>query len=485
MARVTTTTAMIPAVAVAIPVGETPAARAVATAEPTDAVLSVPDSPLRLTFAYGVGVNPAEPVLIYGLGRSGRGVARFLAAHGQRPDWLDARPGSDDDALTRDLALERGDVSRAYATVVAAPGVPIDHPDLETLRRGGAEVIGEVVLAARMRPDLPMVGVTGTAGKGSTTVLIAHLLRVCGLNALEGGNIDPPLLDVVDHAEVAVVELSSFQLERVPGLRLPVAVITNLGVDHLDRHRTVGAYHAAKLAITAGQEAGDVLVVPAGLNLSTHATVQSFDPAHLRLADGTAVMDGAELPNGIHPANAAAALLATEAMLRHLSRPADANVLADGLRSARPVAGRFETVARVGGVQFIEDSIATRTIAVQAALERATPPVVWLVGGRDKGAELEPLRRAAQGRVTRVIAFGEDGPALAAQLRLPFDTVSGVDGDDTMRRAARAGLDALPGHGTVLLAPIGTSFDQFRDYKARGDAFRRAAQALMPTEAPA
>ncbi|WP_240741654.1 UDP-N-acetylmuramoyl-L-alanine--D-glutamate ligase [Deinococcus sp. KSM4-11] len=432
-------------------------------------------------------MNPTEPVLIYGLGRSGRGVARFLAAQGVRADWLDARPSPDDEALTTALGLTPGDLTRSYATVVAAPGVPIDHPDLDTLRASGAEVIGEVVLAARMRPTLPMIGVTGTAGKGSTTVLIAHLLRVCGLNALEGGNIDPPLLDVVDHAEVAVVELSSFQLERVPGLRLPVAVITNLGVDHLDRHRTVDAYHAAKLNITAGQEAGDVLVLPAGLDVPTRATVCPFEAVHLRLVDGSEVLPLSELPEGIHPANAAAALLATEALLRHLGHPVEVEVLAGGLRSAQPVSGRFETVARVGNVQFVEDSIATRTIAVQAALERARPPIAWLVGGRDKGADLAPLRRAAQGRVSRVIAFGEDGPALAAGLGLPSTTVVGADGDDTMQRAARAGLDALPGHGTVLLAPIGTSFDQFRDYKARGDAFRRAALALVhaTTETPA
>ena len=219
-----------------------------------------------------MGVNPAtgvlsDGVLIYGLGRSGRGVARFLAREGrataaQPAHWLDARPAPEDLALVAELGMQQGDVSHAYQTVIAAPGVPIDHPDLNALRALGAEVIGEVALAARSRPALPMVGVTGTAGKGSTTVLIAHLLRACGLGAREGGNIDPPLLDVVDSAEVAVVELSSFQLERVPGLRLPVAVITNLGADHLDRHRTLRAYHTAKRNITAGQLAGALALKP-------------------------------------------------------------------------------------------------------------------------------------------------------------------------------------------------------------------------------
>lgn len=420
-------------------------------------------------------------VLIYGLGRSGRGVARFLAREGVRAEWHDARPSAEDTALMEDLGFARGDARSGYDTVVAAPGVPIDHPDLRTLGAAGAEIIGEVALAARTRRELPLVGVTGTAGKGGTTVLIAHLLRAFALNALEGGNIDPPLLDVVDEAEVAVVELSSFQLERVPGLRLPVAVITNLGVDHLDRHGTVEAYHQAKLNITAGQEAGDTLVVPAGLTPETRAEVRPFVPDRVALANGTEVLPASELPEGLHPANAAAAVLATEALLIRMGRGVDVGTLAAALRSARPVAGRFETVARVGQVRFIEDSIATRTLAVEAALTRAAPPIAWLVGGRDKGADLAPLRNAAQGRVTRVIAFGEDGEALARELGLPFETATGEDGDAVMLAAAQAGLAALDGPGgvgTVLLAPIGTSFDLFRDYKARGESFARAARAL-------
>lgn len=426
----------------------------------------------------GAGSGSNGSLLIYGLGRSGRGVARFLSAEGTRAQWHDARPSAEDLALMDSLHYGRGDVGGTYATVVAAPGVPIDHPDLESLRGRGAEVIGEVLLAARLRPALPIVGVTGTAGKGGTTVLIASLLRACGVRAREGGNIDPPLLDVVDSAAVAVAELSSFQLERAAGLRLPVAVITNLGVDHLDRHRTVSAYHAAKLNITAGQQEGDVLIVPEGLEVSTRAEVLAFSPARLVLRSGEEVLPAADLPDAIHPANAAAALLAAEATLLGLGRPVQAEVLAAALRAAQPQRGRFETVAQVGGVRFIDDSIATRTIAVQAALERARPPIAWLVGGRDKGAELGPLREAAQGRVRTVIAFGEDGEKLARELGLPFVAVSGNDGDATMRAAAQAGFGALTGSGTVLLAPIGTSFDQFRDYAMRGDSFRRAALAL-------
>ena len=423
------------------------------------------------------------PVLIYGLGRSGRGVARFLAKEGVPAEWLDARPQQEDLELMEELGFAAGDLTRPYRTVIAAPGVPMDHPDLERLRRSGAEVIGEAELAYRARTALPIVGVTGTAGKGGTTVLIAALLRGQGIHALEGGNIDPPLLDIVDVAQVAVAELSSFQLERTSTFRPAVAVITNLGVDHLDRHGSVEAYHAAKLNITAHQTPEDVLIVPAGLEVQTRAQVLRFAPGRLTLADGREVLPLSALPEGLHPANAAAALLATGAMMERLGLPLNLSALADTLRQAAPVPGRFETVLRWRGLRFVNDSIATRTIAVQAALEQATPPIAWLVGGRDKGAQLEPLRQAAQGRVERVIGFGEDGEKFASALGLPFLLVSGNGGEEVMHSAVQAavGMLSLSGEpsGTVLLSPIGTSFDLYRDYAERGQAFTQAARDVV------
>ena len=419
-------------------------------------------------------------MLIYGLGRSGRGVLRFLVRQGLRADWADARPSAEDLDLAAQFGFAPADLSRPYRTVIAAPGVPIDHPDLERMRQRGAEIIGEAELAARLRPDVPMVGVTGTAGKGSTTVLIASLLRESGVNALAGGNIDPPLLDVIDQAEVAVAELSSFQLERISRFAPAVAVITNLGVDHLDRHGSLEAYHAAKLNITRAQSSQDVLIVPQGLNIQTLAQLVSFDARHLVLSDGTPVLAVSELPEGIHPANAAAALKAVQAMLHRLGRPLVVDSLRRALLTARPVTGRFETVARLGGVRFINDSIATRTLAVEAALLRAATPIAWLVGGRDKGANLEALRRAAHNRVRQVIAFGEDGEKLARALELPFVAVpfGALSGQQIMREALRLALGALDGEGSILLAPIGTSFDLFANYAERGAAFTRAALEL-------
>lgn len=431
---------------------------------------------------YVKGMDFGQGVLIYGLGRSGRGAARFLAGRGIQACWHDQKPAPEDVELMQQVGFERGDLKAKYGVVVAAPGVPIDHPDLDVLRASGAKVVGEVLLVSHFFPDLPLVGITGTAGKGGTTVLVAQLLRHLGIKALEGGNIDPPLLDVAAEAEVAVVELSSFQLERVAGLRLPVAVITNLGVDHLDRHRTIEAYHAAKLNVTAAQEPEDVLVVPEGLNVSSQAQQRIFQLQHITLASGEQVLEASDLPESIHPANAAAAILAVEALLARLGRQVEASVLAEGLRAAQPIAGRFETVAKCGPVRFIEDSIATRTLAVESALLQAKSPIAWLVGGRDKGAELAPLIKAAQGRVQKVIAFGEDGQRLAQQLGLPFEVMSGETGDQMLDQAVAAGYQAVAEGGTVLLAPIGTSFDAFKDYKARGQSFRRAALALVQAQ---
>ncbi|AWN22570.1 UDP-N-acetylmuramoyl-L-alanine--D-glutamate ligase [Deinococcus irradiatisoli] len=422
---------------------------------------------------------PLPQTLVYGLGRSGRGVLRFLAREGVAADWFDNRPSAEDLDLAAQFGFSPADLSRPYRSVVAAPGVPIDHPDLERLRAGGAEIIGEAELAARARPNLPVVGVTGTAGKGGTTVLIASLLRACGLNAREGGNIDPPLLDIIDEAEVAVAELSSFQLERVVRFAPAVAVITNLGVDHLDRHGSVEAYHAAKRNIARAQGSGDWLVLPPEVEVPTRARVLRFDPQRIALSDGTRLLGAADLPEGIHPANAAAAVLAAEAMLRRLGRPVDPAALQSALRQARPMKGRFETVARRGELRFVNDSIATRSVAVEAALLQAAPPIAWLVGGRDKGAELGPLRRAAEGKVQVVVAFGQDGETLARALGLPTLQVpfSGQGGEATMRQAVQLAAEALGERGTVLLAPIGTSFDLYRDYAERGEAFAAAARA--------
>lgn len=402
-------------------------------------------------------------------------MARFLARDGLSANWHDASPSAEDLTLVDSLGFARGNLHTPYRTVIAAPGVPIDHPDLQALRQRGAEVIGEVELAFRSRRT-PIIGVTGTAGKGGTSSLITQLLCALGFDAQLGGNFDPPLLDVIG-AEVAVAELSSFQLERVDRFRPEIAVITNLGVDHLDRHGSVGAYHEAKKNITRAQDVHDTLIVPQGLTLTSRAQVRYFSAHTVSLSGGKQVLAPAELPEGHHPANAAAAVLAVEAFLKRRGLPVPVADLKGALLAAQPVAGRFETVARLGGLRFIDDSIATRTLAVQAALERAPAPVVWLVGGRDKGADLRALEEVVARKVQHIVAFGEDGPKFAAHFGKPTTTVRAQNGTEVMREAVQAATQVIEGgEGSVLLAPIGTSFDLYTDYKVRGKAFAEAAR---------
>ncbi|GEM45110.1 UDP-N-acetylmuramoyl-L-alanine--D-glutamate ligase [Deinococcus cellulosilyticus] len=415
--------------------------------------------------------------LIYGLGRSGRGVARYLKKLGWDAQWMDQKPQPEDLALVSELGFSQGAADRAYTWVIAAPGVPIDHPDLEKLRAQGAKVIGELELGFLTRRT-PVIGITGTAGKGGTSVLITQLLRASGLNALIGGNFDPPFLDIIEDAEVAVVEISSFQLERIHTFRPHVAVITNMDVDHLDRHRTIEAYHAAKWRIQENQLSDDTLVVMEELKVPETAKARTITfprrPEQVRMLSGEVLLEAEALPRGIHPANAQAAIYAVESYLQQIQKKADAAVLRESLLSSEPVKGRNELVATHRGIDFVVDSIATRTIAVKSALEQARAPIVWLVGGRDKGAALEPLQDVVQQKVKYIVGIGEAGAQFAGAFNVPHEVIFEASGDATIEKAVKAASLQLPEGGTVLLAPLGTSFDQFRDYKDRERAFREA-----------
>jgi UDP-N-acetylmuramoylalanine--D-glutamate ligase len=437
--------------------------------------------------------NNNKNILVYGLGRSGRGVLRYLAAlraTGQAITifWHDQQPKSEDLALVAEVGAQAVTASSQIGLVVAAPGVAFDHPDLLGYRAAGIATIGEMELAQDSLHWLgtpPMiVGITGTAGKGSTSALIEHLLKALGLTAMLGGNFDPSFLAValalapLAAPKIAVVELSSFQLERCFSFRPAIAVITNLASDHLDRHGSIEAYHQAKWNITRAQTSADTLIVMPDLALAaTKAQIKTTK------ADNLAAFAGllAQLPGHLHPDNARLALLALEAVLLRLGLALTDERLAQlkaAITSFAGVPGRFELVATINGTQFIEDSIATRTLSVKAALERAPAPIRWIVGGRDKGAELAPLAELVAQKVALIIAIGEAGAHFAAAFATtPSVSVALPDGEAALAEAVRLGLHHAAA-GSVLLAPLGTSFDQFKDYKARGAAFAAAVHAL-------
>lgn len=256
--------------------------------------------------------------LIYGLGRSGRAVARFIcrSASGWTAQWYDQNPSPEDLALVAELGLTSGNLTAAYPYVIAAPGVPLEHPDLQLLAQNGAKIIGELELGSLTR-NTATIGITGTAGKSGTTSLTAQLLRALGVNAQECGNFDPPFLAVIDTVAVAVIELSSFQLERSYSFSPSIAVMTNLGVDHIDRHGSIEAYHAAKRRITQNQKPHDTLVLLEGLEVPTQAQVLHFpaQPQHIMDSHGRVLVNRADIPLGVHPANLQAAVYAADRFL--------------------------------------------------------------------------------------------------------------------------------------------------------------------------
>ncbi|HRN19273.1 MAG TPA: UDP-N-acetylmuramoyl-L-alanine--D-glutamate ligase [Trueperaceae bacterium] len=443
-------------------------------------------------------------VLVYGLGRSGLAVLRRLGKE-SRTAFFELREGGADVAEALDLGSRRAAAPSAsesgqdydYDLVIAAPGVPIDHPDLNALRSRGALVIGEVEWVWRTTPGV-YIGISGTAGKGSVTRWTADTLAAAGMDAVAGGNFEPALAAVARPGAVHVVEMSSFQLERCPTFKPDVAVLLNLGEDHIDRHGSVSAYHAAKRNLLANLGAGTTFVAndddeimrlwaaeadAAGVNVRRFSLTHEADA--YRNLGGRLVMDGAPLVHsdelyvlGEHQvANALAVALTCAAV------GADPSAITAGLRAFTGLPGRYSAAGQVGGVRFLEDSIATRPLAVAAALRSTPKPLVWLAGGQAKGADVSGLAGLVAEKVDLLVALGASGPALQAAFGdlVPTVLVSEPRGRPAMRAAVAAALEHLNAHhggaGNVLLAPLAASFDQFEDYADRAAAFREAVAA--------
>jgi UDP-N-acetylmuramoylalanine--D-glutamate ligase len=439
-------------------------------------------------------------VLVYGLGRSGLAVTRLLKKQGHHVIAYDESPKNTDIdelahlgvPLTVALTTEQIDIC------VAAPGVPYDKSDLMSLRERGIETIGEVEWVYRTIPAT-FIGITGTAGKGSVTRWLTDVLALGNLPAKAGGNIDPALSAVAEEKDVLVTELSSFQLERCPTLKPKIAIITNLGVDHLDRHHTVHAYHEAKHNILKNQDSNDIFIynredptLCSWASISTARTL-SFSTSHsdadaylleregelwLRL-HGTDLVATSELQQkGTHQfANALGVALAAKEM------GLDEETIKQGLRAFKGIEGRYSVIKTLDGITFIEDSIATRTLAVKAALESTPFPIVWIAGGADKGATFAELETLIKNKVSLFIGIGEAGETFAERVRGLTKTMVSKEknGEAALRFACETGVTHLQHHnnkGTILLAPLAASFDQFKDYKDRAATFKRVVEGL-------
>ena len=450
-----------------------------------------------------IGGTP-QHILVYGLGRSGLAVATLADRQGHQIRWFD----QDQDGPTAQEAIARGwplEAQPALAHVdvcIAAPGVRWDHPDLVTLRERGTEVIGEIEWVARTT-SVPMIGVTGTAGKGTVTRWTEAMLKSASIPASAGGNLDPALSALV-HDDLTpkhwfVVEVSSFQLERSPTLHPRVAVITRLGRDHLDRHGDVAHYHAIKRRLLENLTENDVAVLNADDPVQaswfdTAATVHGYSAsgehaAAATIRHGRIVVHEHDLgpidqltPQGQHQReNLLAACLAAYA----------AGATPEAIQRCIPTldvaAHRHELIAERCGVRFVNDSVASRELAVRAALEAATPPIAWIVGGRDKGSTPEALRDMIPGRVHHMYGIGEAGAAFTSAWSdlAPATVNREPSGREALRQVVREAATMLrdAGGGTVLLAPLAASFDQFKGYEDRGNTFREVVHDLLEEDA--
>jgi UDP-N-acetylmuramoylalanine--D-glutamate ligase len=433
---------------------------------------------------------PPGRALVVGLARSGRAAALLLARRGWRVVAVDAA------AVDAPELAEAGvEVRAPFAEpvagvdlVVKSPGVPGDAPPVAAARAAGVPVWSEVELAARHLPN-PLVGVTGTNGKTTTTELTAHLLRTGGLGAIACGNQGTPLAGLVDEVPPEtwlVVECSSFQLEDAHELRPRAAVLLNLAPDHLDRHGGLEAYRDAKLRLFRRQRPEDLAILPDGLASTGAAPARRLSqggpgPDAVAWAEGGLHLAGAgllarweDLPlRGRHNRENQ---MAAAALAAHAGAPPDA--LAEGLRAFAGVPHRLEVVGEREGVRYVNDSKATNPEAAIAALDAYPAGVHLIAGGRAKGTPFDGLAAAARGGVVRAYLVGEAAPAIAAALAaagVPHEHAETVEGA-VLAAAARA----RPGE-TVLLAPACASFDQFSGFEARGDAFRQAARAAGAT----
>ncbi|HPB23241.1 MAG TPA: UDP-N-acetylmuramoyl-L-alanine--D-glutamate ligase [Novosphingobium sp.] len=423
---------------------------------------------------------------VLGLARSGLTAVESLLAGGAQVTAWDNREeprraleGRVDlaDPLAIDLA--------GFAGVVVSPGVPLNtHPIAAHAAAAGVPVIGDIELFAQARAHLPahrVVGITGTNGKSTTTALVHHLLQSAALPVRMGGNIGLPILgqNPLDPGGVYVLELSSYQIDLTHSLECEVAVLLNITPDHLDRYDGFEGYCASKARLFAMQRADQVAVFGTG----EPETVAIAERERARRAEGKALsVDGADLaalqpgwpslqgPHNLQ--NAAVAVAVAEAL--GLTRAQWAPAMA----TFRGLPHRMERVAEANGVLFINDSKATNPASTAPALA-AFPPaperrIHWILGGLPKGDDLDECAPSF-GNVARAYVIGEAGPRFAELLGPYMPVVR----SEMLCEAVRDAIVAARPGDVVLLSPACASFDQFRDYEARGDSFRQIVQALL------
>lgn len=431
-------------------------------------------------------------VAVIGAGRSGCAAAGALIRRGARVELYDRKPLAE---LTLAQPLQAQGVAlhaetdapstlQGYDLVIVSPGVPPSHPIFALAEQGGVPVWSEIELAYHISPA-PIIAITGTNGKTTTTLLTHHILRTMGLKARLCGNIagtagDLTLTEATETAapdEWLVAEVSSFQLLHTHAFRPRIAVITNIREDHLDYHGSWEAYALAKAKILANLGAGDYAVlnredegvrwVVSSLSLTNIIFFSTQNPI-VPLADGALNLAEAPMPalpgkhnieNALAAAHVAAMLGCTTEQLRH------------ALATFTGASHRMEFVGEWGGVRYINNSMCTNADALEKSLQAAPKPCIVIVGGVDKNDSIAQIAVSIARHARAALLIGRDGEAIGDALdRLGYTHWQYAE---TLENAVRLAKAQARAGECVILAPGCASFDQFRNFAHRGEEFKR------------
>jgi UDP-N-acetylmuramoylalanine--D-glutamate ligase len=440
-------------------------------------------------------------VLVVGIARTGVVTSLFAAGYGASVTATDEKSESElGEAAARlraaGVKLELGGHTDAtfleQDLIVLSPGVPLKLAPVALARSRGVPVWSEVELAWRFLRG-KLVAITGSNGKTTTTLLVAHILKTAGIPTLVGGNIGVPLLSLVESSvdsSVTVAEISSFQLEAIEAFRPEIGVLLNLTPDHLDRHSSFEEYAAAKMRMFENQLDRDCAVLNADdpevtRRMPSRQQVFWFS-RQKRVAAGAFLRDeqiifrheGSEVAvarrgdiplRGEH--NAENVLAACAAA--HLAGATPA-AIASGVKTFQGVEHRLEFVAEVGGVKFYNDSKATNVDAALKAVEAFSEPLIVILGGKDKGSPYTPLAEPLGEHARLAIVIGAAAEKIAADLGDAVQTAHA----GTLERAVQMARERAQPGDVVLLAPACSSFDQFEDYEDRGRAFKELVTRL-------
>ncbi len=432
--------------------------------------------------------------LVVGLGATGLSIARYLKRNDAQAIFYDSRdepPGLEElEALFPDaeVRLANDMLPKSVGRIIASPGVPDSHPLLMKARKKGIEVVSDIELFAR-EADKPFVAVTGSNGKSTVTTLVYLMCRADGRDALAGGNLGEPALDLLaaDKPEIYVLELSSFQLQRTATLPAAVAVLLNVSPDHLDWHADEAEYRAAKYRVF---DEADAAVINRADDVSAERAarcgrVVSFgldapeegqygvreDEGERYLACGDALLLAVRDLGlfGVHnQLNALAALAAGDLL------GLDTGAMLQVLVEFPGLPHRMQFVARIGAVDYVNDSKATNVAAAVASIDSVGGTLVLIAGGDGKGGDFSALAEAVEGKLRGAVLIGKDAEKIARAL----DTVMPVHFAENMESAVHMAAACAESDDTVLLAPACASLDQYDNYMARGDAFVAAVEGL-------